>query len=125
MGAITMKSYTEYLTFLLPSRTGFVNVTDQVAECIRKSGVQEGLCLVNSMHITSSVFVSVDEPGLHEDYQRWLEGLAPFDNSRTRYQHNNRTGEENADAHLKRQILGRQVVLAITKGQLDFGPWEH
>jgi secondary thiamine-phosphate synthase enzyme len=120
-----MKSYTEYLTFHLPSRTGLVNVTDQVAECIRKSGVQEGLCLVNSMHITSSVFISVDEPGLHEDFLRWLEQLAPFDNSGTRYLHNNRTGEENADAHLKRQLMGRQVVLAITKGQLDFGPWEH
>jgi secondary thiamine-phosphate synthase enzyme len=120
-----MKSYTEYLTLHLPSRTGFVNVTEQVAECVRKSGVREGLVLCSSMYITSSVFISVDEPGLHEDFQQWLETLAPFDNSGTRYQHQSRTGEENGDAHLKRQLMGRQVVLAVTKGQLDFGPFEH
>jgi secondary thiamine-phosphate synthase enzyme len=119
-----MKSQTDYLTINLPSRMGFINITPQVQECVVKSGVREGMCLVNSMHITSSVFISVDEPGLHEDFLRWLEQLAPFDRSPERY-HHNRTGEANADAHLKRQILGRQVVLAITEGQLDFGPWEH
>jgi secondary thiamine-phosphate synthase enzyme len=119
-----MKSQTDYLTINLPSRMGFINITPQVQECVVKSGVREGMCLVNSMHITSSVFISVDEPGLHEDFLRWLEQLAPFDRSPSRY-HHNRTGEGNADAHLKRQILGRQVVLAITEGQLDFGPWEH
>ena len=119
-----MKSQTDYLTINLPSRMGFINITPQVQECVVKSGVREGMCLVNSMHITSSVFISVDEPGLHEDFLRWLEQLAPFDRSPDRYLHN-RTGEANADAHLKRQILGRQVVLAITEGQLDFGPWEH
>jgi secondary thiamine-phosphate synthase enzyme len=119
-----MKSQTDYLTINLPSRMGFINITPQVQECVVKSGVREGMCLVNSMHITSSVFISVDEPGLHEDFLQWLEQLAPFDRSPERY-HHNRTGEANADAHLKRQILGRQVVLAITEGQLDFGPWEH
>jgi secondary thiamine-phosphate synthase enzyme len=119
-----MKSQTDYLTINLPSRMGFINITPQVQECVVKSGVREGMCLVNSMHITSSVFISVDEPGLHEDFLAWLEHLAPFDRSPNRY-HHNRTGEGNADAHLKRQILGRQVVLAITDGQLDFGPWEH
>ena len=119
-----MKSQTDYLTVNYPSRMGFVNITAEVQECIHKSGVQEGLCLVNSMHITSSVFISVDEPGLHEDFQHWLEQLAPFDRSPERYKHN-RTGEANADAHMKRQIMGRQVVLAITGGRLDFGPWEH
>ena len=119
-----MKSQTDYLTINLPSRMGFINITSQVQECVVKSGVREGMCLVNSMHITSSVLISVDEPGLHEDFLRWLEQLAPFDRSPGRY-HHNRTGEGNADAHLKRQILGRQVVLAVTEGQLDFGPWEH
>jgi secondary thiamine-phosphate synthase enzyme len=119
-----MKSQTDYLTINLPSRMGFINITPQVQECVVKSGVREGMSLVNSMHITSSVFISVDEPGLHADFLRWLEQLAPFDRSPERY-HHNRTGEANADAHLKRQILGRQVVLAITEGQLDFGPWEH
>jgi secondary thiamine-phosphate synthase enzyme len=119
-----MKSQTDYLTINLPSRMGFINITPQVQECVVKSGVREGMCLVNSMHITSSVFISVDEPGLHEDFLRWLEQLAPFDRSPERY-HHNRTGEANADAHLKRQILGREVMLAITEGQLDFGPWEH
>ena len=119
-----MKSQTDYLTINLPSRMGFINITSQVQECVVKSGVREGMCLVNSMHITSSVLISVDEPGLHEDFLHWLEQLAPFDRSPARYQHN-RTGEGNADAHLKRQIMGRQVVLAVTEGQLDFGPWEH
>jgi secondary thiamine-phosphate synthase enzyme len=119
-----MKSVTERLLFEVPSRVGFVNITPQVAEIVRKSGVQEGIVLVNAMHITASVFINDDEPGLHEDYKKWLEGLAPFDASPQRYAHN-RTGEDNADAHLKRQIMGREVVVAITKGQLDFGPWEQ
>jgi secondary thiamine-phosphate synthase enzyme len=119
-----MKSHTEYLTFNIPARMDFVNITGDVAECVRKSGVQEGLCLVNAMHITASVFINDDEKGLHSDYKKWLEGLAPFDPSPTRYAHN-RTGEDNADAHLKRQIMGREVVVAITKGKLDFGPWEQ
>jgi secondary thiamine-phosphate synthase enzyme len=119
-----MKSYTEHLTFNIPARMDFVNITGDVAECVRKSGVQEGLCLVNAMHITASVFINDDEKGLHADYKKWLEGLAPFDPSPTRYAHN-RTGEDNADAHMKRQIMGREVVVAITKGKLDFGPWEQ
>ena len=119
-----MKSYTEYLTFNIPSKMAFVNITPQVEEAIRKSGVQEGLVLCNSMHITASVFINDDEPGLHEDYKKWLEDLAPFDPSPSRYKHN-RTGEDNADAHHKRQIMGREVVVAITKGKLDFGPWEQ
>jgi secondary thiamine-phosphate synthase enzyme len=119
-----MKSYTQYLTFNVPARMDFVNITDQVAECVRDSGVQEGLCLVNAMHITASVFINDNEPGLHADYKQWLEGLAPFDPSVARYRHN-RTGEDNADAHLKRQVMGREVVVAITRGQLDFGPWEQ
>ena len=119
-----VKTHTDYLAIHVPSRMGFVNITSQVQECLAKSGVREGMCLVSSMHITSSVFISVDEPGLHEDFLRWLEHLAPYDRSPERY-HHNRTGERNADAHLKRQILGRQVVLAITAGQLDFGPFEH
>src|SRR5450631_3005991 len=119
-----MKSHTEYLTFNLPERMGFVNITPQVQACVRTSGVQEGLCLVNAMHITASVFINDDESGLHEDYKKWLEKLAPFDASAKTYQHN-RTGEDNADAHMKRQIMGREVVVAITKGKLDFGPWEQ
>jgi len=119
-----MKSTTEYLTFHLPTRRGFVNITPQVAEIVRKSGVREGLALVNAMHITASVFINDDEPGLHADYERWLEQLAPFDPSPTRYDHN-RTGEDNADAHLKRQVMGREVVVAITNGKLDFGTWEQ
>jgi len=119
-----MKSYTEYLTFNVPKRMDFVNITPQVEAVVKKSGVREGLVLVNAMHITASVFINDDEPGLHEDYKRWLEGLAPFDPSPTRYQHN-RTGEDNADAHLKRQVMGREVVVAITGGKLDFGPWEQ
>jgi len=119
-----MKSYTQYLTFNTPQRVAFINITPQVEEAVRKSGVREGLCLVNAMHITASVFINDDEEGLHEDYRRWLEQLAPFDPSPQRYQHN-RTGEDNADAHLKRQIMGREVVVAITEGRLDFGPWEQ
>jgi secondary thiamine-phosphate synthase enzyme len=119
-----MKSHTEYLTFHVPARMDFVNITPQVEEAVRKSGVQEGLCLVNAMHITASVFINDNESGLHQDYKKWLEGLAPFDPSPTRYAHN-RTGEDNADAHLKRQVMGREVVVAITKGKLDFGPWEQ
>jgi secondary thiamine-phosphate synthase enzyme len=119
-----MKSRTEYLSFEIPQRLGFLNITDRVAEIVRGSGVQEGLVLVNAMHITASVFINDDEPGLHGDYARWLETLAPFDSSPQRYAHN-RTGEDNADAHLKRQIMGREVVVAITKGKLDFGPWEQ
>jgi len=119
-----MKSQTEYLTFNLPARMAFQNITPDVAEVVRRSGVQEGLVLVNAMHITASVFINDDESGLHEDYKKWLEELAPFDASPARYRHN-RTGEDNADAHMKRQIMGREVVVAITKGKLDFGPWEQ
>jgi len=119
-----MKSMTEYLTFEIPARLSFVNITRQVEEVVRKSGVSDGLVLVNAMHITASVFINDDEPGLLDDYRRWLEALAPFDPSPERY-HHNRTGEDNADAHHKRQIMGREVVVAITKSKLDFGPWEQ
>ena len=119
-----MKSRTEYLSFNVPSRVGFLNITPSVEEVVRESGVREGLVLVNAMHITASVFINDDEPGLHEDYKQWLEGLAPFDASAQRYRHN-RTGEDNADAHLKRQVMGREVVTAVTAGKLDFGPWEQ
>jgi secondary thiamine-phosphate synthase enzyme len=119
-----MKSHTEYLTLNLPARLGFENITPRVEAIVAKSGVREGLVLCNAMHITASVFINDDESGLHADYARWLEGLAPFDASPERYAHN-RTGEDNADAHLKRQIMGREVVVAITKGKLDFGPWEQ
>ncbi len=119
-----MKSRTEYLTFNLPARMEFENITPRVEEIVRASGVREGLVLVNAMHITASVFINDDEPGLHADYKQWLEGLAPFDASPQRYRHN-RTGEDNADAHMKRQIMGREVVVAITNGRLDFGPWEQ
>jgi secondary thiamine-phosphate synthase enzyme len=105
-------------------KMAFVKITDQVAECVRQSGVREGLVLVNSMHITSSVFINDDERGLHHDFGEWLEELAPFNPDPNHY-HHNRTGEDNADAHLKRQIMGREVVVAITKGKLDFGPWEQ
>jgi secondary thiamine-phosphate synthase enzyme len=123
-GGLAMKAHTEYLTFNVPARMDFLNITDQVEQIVAKSGVEEGLCLVNAMHITASVFINDDEPGLHADYKKWLEQLAPFDPSPARYQHN-RTGEDNADAHHKRQIMGREVVVAITKGKLDFGPWER
>jgi secondary thiamine-phosphate synthase enzyme len=119
-----MKSHTEYLTFKVPSRVGFVNITSECQTAVQKSGVREGLLLCNAMHITASVFINDNETGLHEDYKKWLEQLAPFDPSPQRYAHN-RTGEDNADAHLKRQIMGREVVVAITKGKLDFGPWEQ
>jgi secondary thiamine-phosphate synthase enzyme len=119
-----MKSHTEYLTFNIPARMDFLNITPRVAESLRKSGIKEGLALVNAMHITASVFINDDEPGLHEDYKKWLEELAPFDPSPQRYKHN-RTGEDNADAHHKRQVMGREVVVAVTNGKLDFGPWEQ
>src|SRR5713101_1549705 len=119
-----MKSFTKYLTFNIPARMEFVNVTGQVEDFVLDSGVKEGLCLVNAMHITASMFINDDEPGLHEDYKRWLEQLAPFDPSPERY-HHNRAGEDNADAHHKRQIMVREVVVAITKGKLDFGLWEQ
>jgi len=119
-----MKSFTKHLTFQLPERMAFQNITGDVERCLDESGIQEGLCLVNAMHITASVFINDDEPGLHADYKKWLEKLAPFDASPTTYAHN-RTGEDNADAHMKRQVMGREVVVAVTKGRLDFGPWEQ
>ncbi|MDX1623870.1 MAG: secondary thiamine-phosphate synthase enzyme YjbQ [Gemmatimonadota bacterium] len=119
-----MRSHTEYLTFHVPERMGFVNITGEVEEAVAESGIAEGLCLVNAMHITASVFINDDESGLHQDYRRWLEELAPFDPSPEAYAHN-RTGEDNADAHHKRQVMGREVVVAITEGRLDFGPWEQ
>ncbi len=119
-----MKSVTEYLTFNIPERMGFLNITPKLEEILRSSGIQEGLMLCNAMHITASVFINDDESGLHADYRKWLEQLAPFDASPQRYAHN-RTGEDNADAHMKRQIMGREVVIAVTKGRLDFGPWEQ
>jgi secondary thiamine-phosphate synthase enzyme len=118
-----MKSYRKELWFNIPARRGFINITPQVQEAIRESDIQEGLCLVNAMHITASVFINDDESGLHQDYEKWLEGLAPHAPI-SQYQHN-RTGEDNADAHLKRQVMGREVVVAVTKGRLDFGPWEQ
>ena len=119
-----MKSLTRYLTMNVPARMDFVNITSEVAAAVREAGVKEGLCLVNAMHITASVFINDDEPGLHEDYKRWLEQLAPFDPSPSRYRHN-ASGEDNGDAHHKRQVMGREVVVAITSGKLDFGPWEQ
>ena len=118
-----MKVKTEYLTLQVPSRRGFVNLTPQVERVVRESGVREGLVLVNAMHITASVFINDDESGLHADYERWLEGLAPHAPT-SQYRHNE-TGEDNADAHMKRQVMGREVVVAITGGRLDFGPWEQ
>jgi secondary thiamine-phosphate synthase enzyme len=117
-----MKSLTEYLWFHAKTRREFFNITPQVEELVRKSGVREGLCLVNAMHITASVFINDDESGLHQDYERWLERLAPHEPT-SQYDHNN--GEDNADAHLKRTIMGREVVVAITNGRLDFGTWEQ
>jgi secondary thiamine-phosphate synthase enzyme len=119
-----MKSHTEYLTMRVPGKMSFVNITPEVSAAVSKSGVQEGLVLVNSMHITSSVFINDDESGLHRDFGKWLEELAPFNPDPNHY-HHNRTGEDNADALLKRQVMGREVVVAITQGQLDFGPWEQ
>lgn len=118
-----MKSLTEHLWFEVPGRRGFVNITPTIEELVMRSGVQDGLCLVNAMHITASVFINDNEQGLLQDYERWLEKLAPHAPT-TQYQHN-RTGEDNADAHLKRQVMGREVVVAITNGKLDFGPWEQ
>ncbi len=119
-----MKSFTDHLVMNVPGKMTFVNITDKVSDCVHKSGVQEGLCLVNTMHITASVFINDDEAGLHHDFGVWLEKLAPFNPDPNHY-HHNRTGEDNADAHLKRQVMGREVVVAITKGKLDFGPWEQ
>ena len=118
-----MKSLTEYLWFNIPTRRGFVNITSTVEDLVKKSGVQEGLCLVNAMHISASVYINDAEDGLLHDYEVWLEKLAPHEPV-SQY-HHNRTGEDNADAHLKRQVMGREVVVAITKGELDFGPWEQ
>jgi secondary thiamine-phosphate synthase enzyme len=118
-----MKSFRKELWMEVPARRGFVNITGDVNSCLRESGIQEGLCLVNAMHITASVFVNDDEHGLHSDFERWLEGLAPH--APTSHYRHNETGEDNADAHLKRQIMGREVVVAVTKGRLDFGPWEQ
>jgi len=118
-----VKSHRETLTLETPGRRAFVNLTDRVRGILNGSGIREGLCLVNAMHITASVFINDDEPGLHQDYERWLEDLAPH-GPVSRYLHN-RTGEDNADAHLKRQIMGREVVVAVTGGELDLGPWEQ
>ena len=118
-----MKSYRKELWFNVPSRRGFVNITPQVEGAVQASGIQDGMCLVNAMHITASVFINDDESGLHGDYEQWLEALAPHEPIQ-QYQHN-RTGEDNADAHMKRQVMGREVVVAITAGRLDFGPWEQ
>ncbi|WLT31823.1 secondary thiamine-phosphate synthase enzyme YjbQ [Geothrix sp. PMB-07] len=123
-----MKSHRKVLTLHVPARSGFVNITEEVARAVHESGVKEGLCLVNSMHITSSIFINDEESGLKQDYLRWLERLAPFnegsDPAQGGYLHN-RTGEDNGDAHHKRQIMGREVVVAITNGRLDFGTWEQ
>ena len=118
-----MKSYRKELWFDVPRRRELINITEEVLKCLAESGVREGLCLVNAMHITASVFINDDESGLHADYEKWLEQLAP-ENPHRQYRHNN-TGEDNADAHLKRTIMGREVVVAITNGTLDFGPWEQ
>ncbi len=117
-----MKSTTEHLTFTVGKRMDFVNITPQVQTIVAESGIREGLCLVNAMHITASVFINDDEPGLHQDYKEWLERLAPHDPARYRH---NRTGEDNGDAHHKRQVMGREVVVAVTAAKLDFGPWEQ
>ena len=118
-----MKSYRQELWFNVPARRAFINITPKVEEALRASGICEGLVLVNAMHITASVFINDDEPGLHHDYDRWLEELAPHE-PLSRYRHN-LTGEDNGDAHLKRQVMGREVVVAVTEGRLDFGPWEQ
>jgi secondary thiamine-phosphate synthase enzyme len=120
---MAMKSYRKELWFNLPTRRGFVNITPQVEECLHESDIREGLCLVNAMHITASVFINDDESGLHHDYEKWLEKLAPHEPV-SAYHHND-TGEDNADAHMKRQIMGREVVVAVTNGELDFGTWEQ
>jgi len=118
-----VESYRKELWIEAPTRRAFVNITPQVAEALLESGIREGLCLVNAMHITASVFINDDEPGLHDDYEQWLEKLAPHEPI-SQYRHNN-TGEDNGDAHLKRQVMGREVVVAITDGKFDFGPWEQ
>ena len=118
-----MKTYRKELWLNLPTRRGFINLTSQVEECLQQSEIREGIVLVNAMHITASVFINDDEGGLHHDYEAWLEGLAPHE-PLDRY-HHNQTGEDNADAHLKRQVMGREVVVAVTDGKLDFGPWEQ
>jgi secondary thiamine-phosphate synthase enzyme len=118
-----MKSFRKELTFSIPSRRGFINITPQVEAALRESGIREGLCLVNPMHITASVFINDDEGGLHRDYEKWLEHIAPHEPT-SQYEHN-RTGEDNADAHIKRQVMGREVVAAVTEGRLDFGTWEQ
>ena len=118
-----MKSYRKELWFNVPARRAYVNITPQVEACLRESGINEGLLLCNAMHITASVFINDDESGLHEDYERWLERLAPHEPV-SQYLHN-RTGEDNGDGHLKRQVMGREVVVAVTGGKLDFGPWEQ
>ncbi len=117
-----MKSYRHELWFQIPSRRGFLNITSEINHCLRESGIREGLCLVNAMHITASVFINDDESGLHADFEKWLEGLAP-EKPYSRYAHNG--AEDNADAHLKRTLMGREVVVAVTEGKLDFGPWEQ
>jgi secondary thiamine-phosphate synthase enzyme len=118
-----MKSYRKEFTLHLPARRGFVNITPQVEAALRESGIREGLCLVNPMHITASVFINDDESGLHHDYDQWLEKLAPHEPT-GQYRHND-TGEDNADAHMKRQVMGREAVVAVTNGKLDFGTWEQ
>ncbi len=118
-----MKFFTEYLTFNVKTRRAFVNITPKIRKLLTKSSIQEGLCLVNAMHITASVFINDNESGSHQDYEKWLEMIAPHEPTE-KYDHN-KTGEDNADAHLKRQIMGREVVVAITNGELDFGPWEQ
>ena len=118
-----MKSYKKELWFNVPERVAFINITEKVEDALDESGIKEGLCLINAMHITASVFINDNERGLHQDYKRWLEELAPHEPI-SQYLHN-RTGEDNGDAHLKRQIMGREVVVAITDGRLDFGPWEQ
>ena len=118
-----MKSYRKELWFNIPSRRGFINITSQVEEALHESGIKEGLILINAMHITASVFINDDESGLHHDYEKWLEKLAPHEPV-SQYRHND-TGEDNADAHMKRQVMGREVVVAVTEGQLDFGTWEQ
>jgi len=118
-----MKSFRKELWFNIPTRRGFVNITSQVEGCLRESGIKEGFCLINAMHITASVFINDDESGLHKDYEKWLEKLAPHEPV-NQYRHND-TGEDNADAHMKRQIMGREVVVAVTNGELDLGTWEQ
>jgi secondary thiamine-phosphate synthase enzyme len=117
-----MKSFRRELWFEVPARRGFVNITSQVESCLQESGIRDGLCLVNAMHISASVFINDDESGLHRDFEKWLEKLAP-EKPHSQYAHN--VGEDNADAHLKRSIMGREVVVAVTDGDLDFGPWEQ